>query len=107
MLTPGPTILVKAVAGITAEVFEKGQNSEMAFRMSLFRSLLQVDSKPTMDTVMQFHNHRLGKMEQLASLWSWLQVQVHRPSEALQRDESKSWTKYLLTFRKDGSPASM
>ena len=40
----------------------------MAFRVSLVRSLLQVDSKPTMDTVMQFHNHLLGEMEQLASL---------------------------------------
>ena len=27
--------------------------------------------------------------------------------EALQCDESKSWTEHLLTFRKDGSPASM
>ena len=62
------TILVKAVAGITAGVFDKGQNSEMAFRVSLVRSLLQVDSKPTMDTVLQFHNHLLGEMEQLASL---------------------------------------
>ena len=57
-----PTILVKAVAGIIAGVFDKGQNSETAFRVSLVRSLLQVDSKPTMDTVMQFHNHLLGEM---------------------------------------------
>ena len=49
--------MAKAVAGITAGVFDNGQNSEMAFRVSLVRSLLQVDSKPTMDTVMQFHNH--------------------------------------------------
>ena len=68
LLTPDSTILVKAVAGISAGVFDKGQNSEMAFRVSLVRSLLQVDSKPTMDTVMQFHNHLLGEMEQLASL---------------------------------------
>ena len=67
LLTPDPTILVKAVAGITAGVFDKGQNSEMAFRVSLVRSLVQVDSKPTMDTVMQFHNHLLGEMEQLPS----------------------------------------
>ena len=40
----------------------------MPFRVSLVRSLLQVGSKPTMDTVMQFHNHLLGEMEQLASL---------------------------------------
>ena len=60
LLTPDPTILVKAVAGITAGVFDTGQNSEMAFRVSLVRSLLQVDSKPTMDTVMQFQYHLLG-----------------------------------------------
>ena len=55
-VTPDPAILVKAVAGITAGVFDKGQNSEIAFRVSLVRSLLQVDSKPTMDTVMQLRS---------------------------------------------------
>ena len=49
-------------------MFDKGQNSEMAFWGSLVRSLLQVHSKPTMDTVKQFQNHLLGEMEQLASL---------------------------------------
>ena len=36
--------------------------------LSLVRSLFEVDSKPPMDTVMWFHNHVLGEMEQLASL---------------------------------------
>ena len=69
VLTPDPTTLVKAVAGIAAGVFDKGQNSDVASRVSLVRSLLQEGSRPTMDTVMQFHNHLLGEMEQLASLY--------------------------------------
>ena len=50
-----------------ASELEKAVNREIAFRTSLVRSVLQVDSKPTMDTVMQFHGHLLGEMEQLAS----------------------------------------
>ena len=34
LFLPDPTILVKAVAGITAGVFDKGQNSEMALWVS-------------------------------------------------------------------------
>ena len=67
LLTPDPTILVKGLASITSGILEKAVNREIAFRTSLVRSVLQVDSKPTMDTVMQFHGHLLGEMEQLAS----------------------------------------
>ena len=67
LLTPDPTILVKGLASITSKILEKAVNREIAFRTSLVRSVLQVDSKPTMDTVMQFHGHLLGEMEQLAS----------------------------------------
>ena len=67
LLTPDPTILVKGLASIISGVLEKAVNREIAFRASLVRSVLQVDSKPTMDTVMQFHGHLLGEMEQLAS----------------------------------------
>ena len=59
LLTPDPTILVKGLASITSGILEKAVNREIAFR--------QVDSKPTMDTVTQFHGHLLGEMEQLAS----------------------------------------
>ena len=67
LLTPDPTILVKGLASITSGSLEKAVNREIAFRTSLVRSVLQVDSKPAMDTVMQFHGHLLGEMEQLAS----------------------------------------
>ena len=67
LLTPDPTVLVKALASITSGILEKAQHSEISFRTSLVRSLLQVDSRPTMDTVMQFHAHLLGEMEQLTS----------------------------------------
>ena len=67
LLTPDPTILVKGLASITSGILEKAVNREIAFRTSLVRSVLQGDSKPTMDTVMQFHGHLLGEMEQLAS----------------------------------------
>ena len=52
---------------MTAGVFDKGQKSEMASWVSSAHSLLLVDSKPTMDTAMQFHSNLLGEMEQLAS----------------------------------------
>ena len=58
---------MKGLASITSGILEKAVNREIAFRTSLVRSVLQVDSKPTMDTVMQFHGHLLGEMEQLAS----------------------------------------
>ena len=67
LLTPDPTILVKGLASITSGILEKALNREIAFRASLVRSVLRVDSKPTTDTVMQFHGHLLGEMEQLAS----------------------------------------
>ena len=67
LLTPDPTILVKGLASIISGVLEKAVNREIAFRTSLVRSVLQVDSKPTLDTVMPFHGHLLGEMGQLAS----------------------------------------
>ena len=61
---PDPTVLMKGLSKLTKKVM--ASNPELAFRVSLARSTLQVDSIPTHQTVAKIADHILAEMEQVA-----------------------------------------
>ena len=63
---PDPFLLLKGLGRIVRRPLEA--NRELNFRISLARSMLQVDSTPTKDTVGKFSTHLLAEMEQIAHL---------------------------------------
>ena len=63
--TPDPTVLLRALSVIMQGVLEA--NSEAAFRTSLVRTTLKLDTKPTHESVIAFHKHLLAEAEALAS----------------------------------------
>ena len=60
---PDPTVLVKGLTKLTRKVL--GSHSDLAFRISLARSTLLLDSVPNHTTVGQFADHLLAELEQL------------------------------------------
>ena len=62
---PDPTVLARALTTITQPILEK--NAEAAFRTSLLRNTLQIDTFPTTDNVLALHRHLLAEAEGLAA----------------------------------------
>ena len=58
-------LLLRALSGIMQGVLEG--NSEAAFRTSLVRTTLKLDTKPTHESVVACHKHLLAEAEALAS----------------------------------------
>ena len=58
---PDPSILARGLTAMTAEILQK--NPEAMFRTSLVKSTLQVDTVPTMTSVLEFHRHLTSEME--------------------------------------------
>ena len=63
----GSTALLRALTVITQGALEG--NSEAAFRTSLVRTTLKLDTKPTHESAMAFHKHLLEEEEAHGS-WS-------------------------------------
>ena len=61
---PDPTLLTRGLSLITRAVLEK--EPEVSFRTSLVKSHLQVDTKPSYETVEKFYHHLLAECETLA-----------------------------------------
>ena len=61
---PDPTVLMKGLSRLTKKVM--ASNPELAFRVSLARNTLQVDSIPTHQSVAKIADHILAEMEQVA-----------------------------------------
>ena len=60
---PDPTVLVKGLTRLTKRIL--AAHSDLAFRISLARSTLLLDSVPNHTTVGQFADHLLAELEQL------------------------------------------
>ena len=60
---PDPTVLVRGLTKLTKKVM--ASNPELAFRVSLARNTLQVDSIPTHQSVGKIANHILAELEQV------------------------------------------
>ena len=52
---PDPSILARGLTAMTAEILQK--NPEAMFRTSLVKSTFQLDTVPTMTSVLEFHRH--------------------------------------------------
>ena len=63
--TPDPTILGRALTGIMKKVLEA--NPEAAFRTSLLRNSLKLDTRPTDETIHAYHKHLLAEAEALTT----------------------------------------
>ena len=63
MSIPDPTVVVKGLTKLTRKVL--GPHSDLAFRISLARSTLLLDSVPNRTIVGQFADHFLAELEQL------------------------------------------
>ena len=61
---PDPTVMVRGLTKLTRKVM--ASNQELAFRVSLARNTLQVDSIPTHQSVGKIANHILAELEQVA-----------------------------------------
>ena len=61
---PDPSLLMRGLSLITRAVLEK--EPEVSFRTSLVKSHLQVDTKPSYETVEKFYHHLLAECETLA-----------------------------------------
>eukprot|EP00439_Symbiodinium_sp_Y106_P067020 s115_g11.t1 len=68
MAEPDPSVLVRGLDRITAPIITG--SGELAFRVSLIRSTLQVDVSPSSSTVTSFLQHLQAEMEQQARLGS-------------------------------------
>ena len=62
---PDPTVLLRALSSIMAGVLES--YPEAAFRTSLIRNNLKLDTNPTEQAVLSFHRHLLAEAEALAT----------------------------------------
>ncbi|CAE7713559.1 unnamed protein product, partial [Symbiodinium sp. KB8] len=63
--TPDPTILSRALTGIRKKVLDA--NPEAAFRTSLLRNSLKLDTRPTDETIHAYHKHLLAEAEVLTT----------------------------------------
>ena len=61
---PDPSAQLRGVEAIIAKTVE--QHQEVSFRLSLARNQLQLQYRPTQDTVLQFYNHALAEVEATA-----------------------------------------
>ena len=61
---PDASIQLKAIDLIIAKVIERDPG--LSFRLSLARHTLQLQSRPTQETVLQFYDHALAEIQQLA-----------------------------------------
>ncbi|CAE7867564.1 unnamed protein product, partial [Symbiodinium necroappetens] len=62
LTAPDPSILLKGVETIIAACVQK--HGEMSFRLSLARNELQLQNRPTNETVLRFYDHALAEMQQ-------------------------------------------
>ena len=62
---PDPTILARALMAIMKKVLDS--NQEAAFRTSLLRNSLKLDTKPTEETILALHKHLLAEAEGLST----------------------------------------
>ena len=60
---PDPSVQIKALPAIVRKVSEK--NSDLQFKISLARTELRTESRPTQDTALRFSQHLLAEIEQL------------------------------------------
>ena len=60
---PDPTVLVRGLTKLTRRIL--GAHGDLAFRISLARNTLMMDSVPNHTTVGQFADHLLAELEQL------------------------------------------
>ena len=60
---PDPSILARGLTNMTVDILRK--NPEAMFRTSLVKSSIQVDTIPTMTTVLEYHRHLTSEMEVL------------------------------------------
>ncbi|CAE7665157.1 HCF244, partial [Symbiodinium sp. CCMP2456] len=66
---PDASILLRGLDTICASCVQK--HSEMSFRLSLARNELQLQSRPTQETVMKFYDHLMAEMQQaLPAKWN-------------------------------------
>ena len=66
---PDASILLRGIEVISATCVQR--HPEMSFRLSLARNELQLQSRPTNDTVMKFYDHLLAEMQQaLPNKWA-------------------------------------
>ena len=66
-----------------------GTNQEMAFRASLIRSTLELDSIPNHETVKTFSEHLLGEMEQMVHLEKKTKQRALSPPQVRQVEVEK------------------
>eukprot|EP00439_Symbiodinium_sp_Y106_P072982 s3287_g13.t1 len=60
---PDPSVQIKALSAIVRKVSEK--NPDLQFKISLARTELRTESRPTQDTALRFFQHLLAEIEQL------------------------------------------
>ena len=66
---PDASILLKGVETIIASCVQK--HSEMSFRLSLARNELQLQNRPTNESVLKFYDHALAELQQaLPAKWA-------------------------------------
>ena len=66
---PDASILLRGIEAISSTCAQR--HPEMSFRLSLARNELQLQSRPTHDTVMKFYDHLLAEMQQaLPTKWA-------------------------------------
>ncbi|CAE7842024.1 TY1B-NL2, partial [Symbiodinium necroappetens] len=69
LTAPDPSILLRGVETIIAACVQK--HGEMSFRLSLARNELQLQNRPTNETVLRFYDHALAEMQQaLPAKWA-------------------------------------
>ncbi|CAE7258992.1 unnamed protein product [Symbiodinium sp. CCMP2456] len=61
---PDPSILLRGLDGAAKTQLER--SSDISFRANMLRFSLDLDTAPTLTTVMKYHNHLLGEYEQHA-----------------------------------------
>ena len=64
LATPDPTILSKGLSSMVRKVVEK--NPDMGFRTNLVRSTLQVDTRPSYETIDTYYKQLMAECEALA-----------------------------------------
>ncbi|CAE7234262.1 hypothetical protein AK812_SmicGene14430 [Symbiodinium microadriaticum] len=61
---PDPSLLLRGVDTMTARTLE--EHSEVKFRVALAKNELQLQSRPTLDNVIRYHNTILAELQQVA-----------------------------------------
>ena len=60
---PDPSIQIKALTSLTKKLADR--NSDFQFKISLARTELRVDSRPSQDTALRYFQHLLAEVEQM------------------------------------------